>query len=211
MKTIEGRLPRLILFLSVIALWVSMYISLKISDRNYGRASTSVIALKPENVSEIQMFNNHEPGKELLAVYKSSSPKGNKVIYEFVHAINHAEPFDISPRQLILSHEVYLIVNRQDGGRPIKLELNLDTNCSETVYISILKVEGIFEATSVIGGAKAENYLLEWLQGLGFNDLGCKGIIQSFQHEQPNTACTRRVGVAAFSGSLRGLRLVPAK
>ncbi|MBN2115430.1 MAG: hypothetical protein JW730_02605, partial [Anaerolineales bacterium] len=27
----------------------------------------------------------------------------------------------------------------------------------------------------------------------------------------PNTACTRRVGVGAFSGSLRGLRLVPAK
>jgi hypothetical protein len=26
----------------------------------------------------------------------------------------------------------------------------------------------------------------------------------------PNTACTRRVGVAAFSGSLRGLKLVPA-
>jgi len=29
--------------------------------------------------------------------------------------------------------------------------------------------------------------------------------------EQPNTACTRRVGVCAFSGSLRGLKLVPSK
>ncbi len=27
----------------------------------------------------------------------------------------------------------------------------------------------------------------------------------------PNTACTRRVGVAAFSSSLRGLKLVPVK
>jgi len=27
----------------------------------------------------------------------------------------------------------------------------------------------------------------------------------------PNTACTRRVGVAAFSSRLRGLELVPAK
>jgi hypothetical protein len=27
----------------------------------------------------------------------------------------------------------------------------------------------------------------------------------------PNTACTRLVGVCAFSGSSRGLRLVPAK
>jgi hypothetical protein len=27
----------------------------------------------------------------------------------------------------------------------------------------------------------------------------------------PNTACTRLVGVCAFSGSLRGLRLVPSK
>ncbi|HKY54860.1 MAG TPA: hypothetical protein VJM08_11165 [Anaerolineales bacterium] len=27
----------------------------------------------------------------------------------------------------------------------------------------------------------------------------------------PNTACTRLVGVGAFSGSLRGLELVPAK
>lgn len=27
----------------------------------------------------------------------------------------------------------------------------------------------------------------------------------------PNTACSRRVGVAAFSGSLRGLKLIPAK
>jgi hypothetical protein len=29
--------------------------------------------------------------------------------------------------------------------------------------------------------------------------------------KQPNTACTRRVGVAAFFGSLRGLELAPAK
>jgi len=28
---------------------------------------------------------------------------------------------------------------------------------------------------------------------------------------QPNTACTRRLGLGAFSGSLRGLELVPAK
>jgi len=28
---------------------------------------------------------------------------------------------------------------------------------------------------------------------------------------QANTACTRLVGVCAFSGSLRGLKLVPAK
>jgi uncharacterized membrane protein YgdD (TMEM256/DUF423 family) len=27
----------------------------------------------------------------------------------------------------------------------------------------------------------------------------------------PNTACTRLVGVGAFSGSLRGLELVPTK
>ncbi len=31
------------------------------------------------------------------------------------------------------------------------------------------------------------------------------------QHKTPNTACTRRVGVAAFSSSLCGLRLVPSK
>ena len=35
-----------------------------------------------------------------------------------------------------------------------------------------------------------------------------KGIIPN---NAPNTACTRLVGVAAFSGSLRGLKLVPAK
>ena len=29
--------------------------------------------------------------------------------------------------------------------------------------------------------------------------------------ELPNTACTRLVGVAAFSGTLRGLELVPSK
>ncbi len=33
----------------------------------------------------------------------------------------------------------------------------------------------------------------------------------SLQKKQANTACTRRVGVAAFSSSLRGLELVPAK
>jgi len=27
----------------------------------------------------------------------------------------------------------------------------------------------------------------------------------------PNTACTRRVGLCAFSGSLRGLKWVPSK
>jgi len=32
-----------------------------------------------------------------------------------------------------------------------------------------------------------------------------------FQSTPPNTACTRLVGVCAFSGSLRGLELIPAK
>jgi hypothetical protein len=37
-------------------------------------------------------------------------------------------------------------------------------------------------------------------------------ICESFYGKKPpNTACTRRVGVAAFSGSLRSLKLVPAK
>ena len=35
--------------------------------------------------------------------------------------------------------------------------------------------------------------------------------IESSSSTAPNTACTRRVGVAAFSGSFFGLRLVPSK
>jgi len=33
----------------------------------------------------------------------------------------------------------------------------------------------------------------------------------NFHSTPPNTACTRRVGVAAFSSSFLGSRLVPAK
>jgi len=33
----------------------------------------------------------------------------------------------------------------------------------------------------------------------------------SKEQKTPNTACTRLVGVCAFSGTLRGLELVPSK
>jgi hypothetical protein len=40
---------------------------------------------------------------------------------------------------------------------------------------------------------------------------GCEIDVLLLSENLPNTACTRRVGVAAFSGRLRGLKLVQAK
>ena len=36
-------------------------------------------------------------------------------------------------------------------------------------------------------------------------------VVSLAQHKTPNKACARLVGVCAFSGSLRGLKLVPSK
>ncbi len=156
-----------------------MLISYKFSDWNYERVTASVIALKPKDIAEIEVWSNDLPPKELLVAYKSSNPKGNSIIYEFVHAINNAEraeSFELSPGELLLSSGVYLVINPTDGGKPIALQLSLHRNCDETVYIRILKVKGdrYTDATVPTGGAKAEKYLLGWLHSLGFNDLGCK-------------------------------------
>jgi hypothetical protein len=45
-----------------------------------------------------------------------------------------------------------------------------------------------------------------------FSCRGLARLAEPFQGEDlPNTACTRLVGVCAFFGSLRGLKLVPVK
>ncbi len=173
MKTINTDHRRtLVLFLSVIVLGVLIYFSGKLQDQSFDRTSASVIALKPVSISEIKVFSG-KSSKEILVI-KANSPKDNEIISKFGHAINQAQSAEPPFRELILSHELYLVVNRNNSDKPIELLLNRHTNCNKTVYITIVKKGRIFDSTVFIGGAKSETYLYEWLQSLGLlSALGC--------------------------------------
>ncbi len=158
-------LPSLALFLAVIVLWGSIYIGEKIEDWTFKQAFTSLTTLKPENVSEVQIFNGESSQKRLLV--SKSNPKDNKVIYEFVRAINKAEPVEepFPFRQLLLSHELYLVINLKDSSKPIELTFYAPVDCEKTVYIDMMGKPG---------GAKSEIDLYGWLSRLGIWDsLGC--------------------------------------
>jgi hypothetical protein len=169
---VHYRTPIILLLMIIVgAFW---YIESLISNWTFDRAFTSLIALSQDNVSEIKVFDNKSPQEKLLV--KKSSPKDSEVISEFARAINQAEPIEGSfPfRQLILSHELYLVVKRNDNERPIELLLHLHVDCGKTVYINIVKKESILDSTSFIAGAKSETNLYEWLQSFGLlNYLGC--------------------------------------
>jgi hypothetical protein len=154
-----------IILLLMIIVGIFWYIDTLISDWTFDRAFTSLIILRQDNVSEIRVFDG-ESSKERLLV-KKSSPKDNEVISEFVRAINKAEPIEkqFPFRQLILSQELYLVIDLKDSRKPIELAFYSHTDCGETVYIDFVGKPG---------GAKSEIYLYDWLKRLGiWNSLGC--------------------------------------
>ena len=152
----------LLLMILVGAFW---YINTLISNWTFDRAFTSVMTLRQDNVAEIKVFDNKSSRERRLI--RKSSPTDKEVISEFVHAINQVEPIKerFPSRQLIVSHELYLVIELKDSSKPIELSFNLHMDCGETVYIRFVGKPG---------GAKSEAYLYEWLQRLGLLDyLGC--------------------------------------
>jgi len=163
-----------IIFLVMVVVGIACYSLLWILDWDFNRNSTSFIALQRDNIAEIKIFDNTSPQESPLTTLNSS--KDNEIIYEFVRAINKAEPTEPPYRELILSHELYLIINLNNGDRPIELLLNLPKDCSQIVYISIVKKPGGVESylTSYEGGARSKIDLYKWLQSLRLlSYLGC--------------------------------------
>ncbi len=173
-KSLPDHYRTRIVLLLIIIVGIFSYIGSLISDWAFDRAFTSLITLRNDSVSEIKVFDSKSSQERLLT--RKLSPEDNEVIYEFVRAINNAEPIEepFPFRQLILSHELYLVVNRNDNDKPIELLLHLHVDCDKTVYINIVKEGSILDSTSFLAGAKSETYLYEWLQSLGLlNYLGC--------------------------------------
>ena len=162
MKSTNYRDNRII-FLFIIAAGISCYSLIWVLDWSGNRNSAYLISLKQDKITEIRIFDNASSQKSLLTTL--TNPKDNEIIYEFVRALNKAEPFEPPYRQLILSHEVYLIINLNDNNKSIELSFHLNDNCKKTVYVDIVKKEG---------SIKSETYLYEWLQKLDLlNYLGC--------------------------------------
>jgi hypothetical protein len=163
-----------IIFLVIIIVGIACYGLSWILDWDFNRNSTSLIVLPRDHISEIKIFDNTSPQESPLATLNSSDD--NEIIYEFVRAINKAEPTHPPYRELILSHELYLVINLNNSDRPIELLLNLPKECSKNVYIRIVKKLGGVQSylPSYEGGVRSRIDLYDWLQSLKLlSYLGC--------------------------------------
>ena len=161
-------------FVLFIAIAVMCYCIIWVLDWPQNHSFASLVAIQKNDISEITIFNNAPSQKSLLLTL--NNPRDIETIQEFINAINNSTQSS-AQRDVIRSHELYLVINLNDSDNAIELVFHLQSNCGKTVYIDIVKKPGGVESkiTTYLGYAKSEKYLYEWLQNLKLIDyLGCK-------------------------------------
>ena len=169
----SGEIRQRILIALLIVFGILVILSTLFLFWNENQSFASLVALKNGDIAKITVFNNTPSDKSLLLTL--DNPKDIKATEEFVTAINNAKKSPPS-RDVIASHELYIVIEFNDSRNNIELLLHLQNDCGKTVYIDIVKKPGGVKSntTTYVSSAKSEIYFYEWLQNLNFiNYLGC--------------------------------------
>ena len=169
----SGETSQRISFALLIVFVVLLFLGMLFLIWNENQSFASLVSLKNDDISEITIFDNTGTQKSLLLIL--NNPRDSETIEEFVKAMNNATHG--SGRDIITSHELYLIIKLNNSRNPIELLFQSKSDCEKTIFIDIVEKPGGVKSrmTTYISSATSEIYLYDWLHNMDLvNYLGCK-------------------------------------